>query len=237
MLGKKKGITADLQYLTKDLLNKSEDLVNFKTKFPTNKTMLSRTMMVVEGQNISVKKFLIFEVFCKTGDMAKTAEICNVSRAYCYKLKQEEWFGALQHEFIDSRQRHIHMELAERSGLLTNAIVKIWDGTADPKLASALVRSFEAFCKMGKAYGANYVDPLISSTPSVNIDNRKVTTTEITVDIEKAVLSMSSAEIDEYSRTGVLPHKLTEAATREMEMEDRAALDKEQFEAFSPDDL
>lgn len=229
----KDSIRNNLKRLTKDIIGKSDKLISYEHKFPVDKDMLNRTMLIIEGKKITVKKYLIFEVYSKTGNMVKTAEICNVSESYIYKLKNEDWFGALQHEFIDSKQRYLHMELSEHVNLLRDSMIKIWKGEIDPKLASAVVRSFEAYCKMGKLYGQKYVEPLISNKQEIKIDNSVTENKTLNINIQQAVENMSEDEINFYSKTGELPKAILEAA------EEGAIPDTEEMEEsnFDPMDL
>lgn len=168
----------------------------------------------VNGQSVTYKNWKIFEIYATTGNGSPktTAEISGVSIAQVRRLREQDWWGQLTAEHIDSRQDWLFRELADNINTLSKAVVSIWDGTIqDPKLASAVVKSLETFNKMGKRHGKAFTEPLTKSSQDIYLEDHSVHNTQVNnINMAQVFPKMTGEEQCLYAKDGVIPARFIE---------------------------
>jgi len=180
-----------------------------------------KVVMKINQEQVTYKQFHIFETFCTTGNgsVKQTSEICSCSKSYVQALRNKDWWGELTAQAIDARQDWLFNQLSENVPKLASAIVSIWDGTiADPKLASAIVKSLETFNKMGKKHGKAFTEPLTQQRKDLYlVDNSTHNTQVNNINMTEYFQEMTIAEHADYSKTGVIPDRIVKLAGGDVE--------------------
>lgn len=172
-----------------------------------NKTVV----MNVENHDITIREFKIFELYCKTGSYPETASTAGISINTMYTIKKQDWWNALIVAFLENAQTKLHVGLSENATILKNAIIEIWQDSFNPKLAMAVVRSFEIFSKLGKAHGKSNVTPLLQTKQELFVDN-SVTNNTVNFNMEPYFNLMTPEEVDQYSIDGLPIQRLIDKA-------------------------